>query len=263
MINKNEKMCVIGFLDRKYTDLNPCTCGYENCAPSHTAYGMRDYHLIHYVESGSGTIYIKNRSYTATKGQIFIIRAFENVRYVASEDDPWSYVWIGFNGSMCQKLDTLPDTAIDFPSNAFYMIKDLENRSDTREEIATAALFMIFADLFSGRSRHPHHVRRTVDLINSTYMKSLSVCEIAEGLGLDRRYLSRIFKSSMGMSVQDYIIKVRMEQAKRILLCGTSVAQTAEMVGYNDCFNFSKMFKKYVGISPKSYSTLDKRPAPQ
>jgi len=133
------------------------------------------------------------------------------------------------------------------------MIRDLQKRQDTREEVGAAALFLIFAEIFSGRSRHPHYVRRTVDTINSLYMRPITVEAIASDLRLDRRYLARIFKASMGMSVQEYLIKVRMEQAEKLLRDGVSVSMTAELVGYNDPFNFSKMFKKYYGVSPSKF----------
>ena len=91
-------------------------------------------------------------------------------------------------------------------------------------------------------------------MINTTYFSDgLTVSNIAAEMGLDRRYLARLFKSNMGMTVQDYLIKVRMENAKKILKSGTSVSATASLVGYNDSFNFSKMFKKYTGVSPKAY----------
>ena len=73
---------------------------------------------------------------------------------------------------------------------------------------------------------------------------------ITESLGLDRRYLSRIFKESMGISVQDYLIRVRLEQAQKLLAEGTSVKMTSQLVGYTDCFNFSKMFKSITPSVP-------------
>ncbi|MBE6608890.1 MAG: AraC family transcriptional regulator [Ruminococcaceae bacterium] len=254
-VNSN-KVWHYAFLDRGYTELNPLNCGYENCLPGHTGLAMRPYYLIHYVESGSGMLYGENGSYKVTRGQVFIIKPYENAHYVADENDPWNYVWIGFGGTMAKKLDTLDSPIAEMPYNAFSMIKNLEARNDTREEIAAAALFMIFGDLFSGRSSHPHYVRRTVDTINSLYMNQISVSGIADNLGLDRRYLSRIFRASMGMSIQEYLIKVRMEHAERLIRENISVNLTADLVGYSDCFNFSKMFKKYYGLSPRKYAQI-------
>lgn len=257
-MDNSKNIWLMGFIDRGYTDLRPINCGYEKCLPHHIGRGNRDYYMIHYVESGCGRLFCGDREFFIEKGQIFIINPFEDVYYEADGDDPWQYIWIGFDGNMAKKLERLPSPVTEIPYNAFSMIKNIENRSDTREEVAAAALYLIFADLFSGRkSSHPHYVRRTVDTINSLYMTQLTVAGIAKSLGLDRRYLSRIFKESMGVSVQDYLIRVRLEQAQKLLSEGTSVKMTSQLVGYTDCFNFSKMFKKYYTVSPRHYAKIN------
>ncbi len=243
----------MGFLDRGYAELSPLNCGYEDCDPEHIGYGRRSYYMIHYVIKGSGTLYSEKGEYKAGHGQIFIVAPYENAYYVADKNDPWEYIWISFNGRLAKKLDTLDSRVCDSSYEPFAMIRDLQKRQDTREEIAASALFLLFAEIFSGRSKHPHYVRRTVDTINSLYMTHITVEAIANDLRLDRRYLARIFKASVGMSVQEYLMKVRMEQAEKHLRDGVSVAMTAELVGYGDPFNFSKMFKKYYGVSPSKF----------
>ena len=243
----------VGFLDRNYTALVPVNCGYHRCPPLHTGYGRRAYYMIHYVHSGKGTLYSETGTYPVQPGQIFLILPGENAYYVADEQDPWQYNWVGFNGTLAKKLDSLPSRVAALPPEAFRMLHTLRTRPDTREEIAAAALYMIFAELFTGSPSRPHYVRRTVETIDSLYMTPLRVDSIADTLGIDRRYLARIFKNSMGISVQEYLIRVRMEQAKTLLAEGLPVNLVAEMTGYTDPFNFSKMFKKYWGSSPKCY----------
>ncbi len=252
-MKENKRFWSIGFLDRGYAELSPINCGYENCEPCHIGYGRRNYYMIHYVIKGTGTLYSEKGEYKVAKGQIFIVLPYENAHYVADENDPWEYVWIAFDGRLAKKLDTLDSRIVDMPYEPFLMIRNLPKRQDTREEIGASALFLIFAEIFSGRSTHPHYVRRTVDTINSLYMQPITVESIANDLRLDRRYLARIFKASVGISVQEYLIKVRMEQAEKLLRDGLSVSMTAELVGYNDPFNFSKMFKKYHGVSPSRF----------
>ena len=242
------------FLDRGYTELNPLNYGYHECPPSHVGYGMRNYYMIHYVISGHGSIKKDNKTYTAKAGQMFIICPHENAAYTADENDPWTYRWIGFSGKLAEKLRMLDSPIADGGHAGFSLLTSLESRADTEEEIGAAVLYLIFADIFSGRSTRPHYVRRTVDAINSLYMSNITVERLADEVGLDRRYLSRIFKKAMGVSIQEYIIDVRMREARRLLSEGKNVSITAELVGYSDVFNFSKMFKKRFGISPKSFS---------
>ena len=246
----------IHLIDKGYSDLNALDCGYHNCPGGHSAIGMRAYYMIHYVDKGKGRLYVDGKEEPVKKGQAFVILPYEDVRYVADEDDPWSYTFICFNGSLAKKLTSLQERVLELPSAPFEILRRLGEREDTREEMATAALYMIFAAMLSGKSTTPNYVERAVNMINTTYfLDSLTVSGIAAEMGLDRRYLARLFKSHMDMTVQDYLIKVRMENAKKILKNGASVGATAALVGYSDNFNFSKMFKKYTGVSPKQYVT--------
>ena len=243
----------LGFLNHGYTELCPVSCGYEACRPLHTGYGRRPHYMIHYVVRGKGRLYSEAGEFAVTPGQIFLVMPQENAHYVADPEDPWEYIWICFTGKLAQKLDALNDRVMNMPIDPFAMIRGLEKRADTREEVGTAALFLIFAELFSGRPAPPHYVRRTVDTINSLYMTPITVESIAANLGIDRRYLARIFKTSMGISMQEYLIKVRMEQAEKLLRDKLPINLVSDLVGYSDPFHFSKMFKKYYGISPSRY----------
>jgi YesN/AraC family two-component response regulator len=68
-------------------------------------------------------------------------------------------------------------------------------------------------------------------------------------------YISKIFKEETGESPINYLIKIRLEKAKDILLNGNggSIKSIANQVGYDDVYHFSKLFKKYYGISPLYY----------
>ncbi len=243
-------------LDRGYTELNPLTCGTHRCPPGHTARGLRDYYLIHYVESGAGTLRMGGVDYRVTPGKIFIIREGEDALYFADSTNPWCYVYIGFRGRLARRLDKLDSPIADISATTAGLFSALIGRDDTVEEFAAAVLYAIFADVFEGCSKRPHYVRRAADMINANYMDRITVESVAEAMRLDRRYLSRIFKERIGMSLKDYITKVRMERAMEHLSSGKSVALTAELVGYLDAFNFSKMFKKHTGMSPKEYAAF-------
>ena len=237
--------------DAGLTDLVPVGFGYHACPAGHQAHGLRHYHLIHYVEEGTGTLYVGGETYRVRRGQAFVIRRFEDATYTADSEKPWEYVWFGFNGNLADRLFGLEGHVFDISGKPFSRLRALNEQGDTKELVAAALGHMMLADLLSGKSLpRTNYVKQTQDTISSLYMTDISVAEIAEGLGLDRRYLSRIFRRDTGMTVMDYLIKVRMEEAKRLLLTGLSVSRVAELVGYNDSFYFSKSFKRYFGTPP-------------
>lgn len=249
----------IFFGQHHYQDLNPLTCGFHACPGGHLARGMRPFYMIHYVQAGCGTVYFTHHTVTVGKGQAFVILPYEDVQYKADDQTPWQYTYLCFDGEKATKLDGLDEDerVVKLPAAPFESLRDLEHRKDTREEMALSALYLIFAELFSGKSGQPHYVRRMINMIHASYhSEQLSVARIAEELSLDRRYLVRIFKEKNGVGIQEYIIGVRMEHALTLLQNGFGVDTTAKMVGYHDSFNFSKMFKKRYGLSPKQYAQV-------
>jgi len=242
-------------INRHFGDLNPIVHGSEECASGHT-YGpaVRKYTLIHYVLSGSGTYTVDGESYRVRAGEAFRILPGDVTVYSADVDEPWSYRWIGFDGTLSERFSEIPPV-FRIPEHAldvFFLESDEDGK---REYLLAAELFRLYAALFSGGAgRHSHYVRRVKDYVHAMYMQEVRVERIAEQMNLDRRYLSRIFKEKTGKSIQEYLISVRMEEAKRCLVRGLTVSETAVLCGYEDVCNFSKMFKARVGVSPSSYA---------
>ncbi|MFX3632317.1 MAG: response regulator [Candidatus Pristimantibacillus sp.] len=97
------------------------------------------------------------------------------------------------------------------------------------------------------------------EYIESNYSNNqLKVEDVSKQLYIQSRYLLRIFKQELGMSVSDYIVETRMQRAKELLISGKNLRLTdiAEMVGYSDASHFSKSFKKFTGRSPSEYEIL-------
>lgn len=80
-------------------------------------------------------------------------------------------------------------------------------------------------------------------------------------LPLNYDYVRKLFKKETGLTPLEYLTSVRMEQAGKILLSGVSnrysaytIGQIAEACGYAEPLYFSRVFKKYFGVSPTEYS---------
>ncbi len=98
-------------------------------------------------------------------------------------------------------------------------------------------------------------VKKIINYLNENYESKISLDQIAHNMYLSPVYISKIFKEETGESPINYLIKIRLEKAKDILLHskGGSIKSIANKVGYEDVYHFSKLFKKYYGISPLYY----------
>ncbi len=82
----------------------------------------------------------------------------------------------------------------------------------------------------------------------------LSVAEIAEYVGMNPEYLTKLFKKNTGYTLKEYIVSEKMESAK-ILLSTTNLPVTliSSHVGYGNYSNFTRSFKQLVGCTPMEY----------
>lgn len=98
-------------------------------------------------------------------------------------------------------------------------------------------------------------VKKIISYLNENYNSKISLDQIAHNMYLSPVYISKIFKEETGESPINYLIKIRLEKAKEILQSGNdgTVKTIAKMVGYDDVYYFSKLFKKYYGVSPLHY----------
>lgn len=77
---------------------------------------------------------------------------------------------------------------------------------------------------------------------------------LASAVFLNPDYLGRLFKKETGCSVNDYVVRARIEEAKRLLLqTSASIGEIAAQIGYSNFSYFSKLFKQEVGCSPNEY----------
>ena len=239
----------IPFIDRYNTDVAPILAGHEKCAPSHT-FGpyVRDYFLIHFCLAGKGVITDKSGTHRVSAGEAFIIRPDEVTVYSADGTDPWEYAWIGFGGARSELFYTAP-TVTALPPRLGERVRELALDDVTATAPYIAVIYEIIYHLFDADSTDTStdRLRRLRRYINYNYMEDLSVASLSRDFGFDRSYLYRIFKERYGVGLKEYITRVRMENATRLLEDGFSVSETAALVGYPDPFNFSKAFKAYYG----------------
>lgn len=104
------------------------------------------------------------------------------------------------------------------------------------------------------RQKNTDVVDEIREYIRNNYAENLNATDIASRFFLNASYLSSMFKEKTGMNMSAYIEAVRMEKAKQ-LLCGSklSVTEIAMRTGYAEPNYFSKVFRKYAGISPRQY----------
>ncbi len=95
-------------------------------------------------------------------------------------------------------------------------------------------------------------VEKIMDYLEDNYARKISLDEIAGNMYLSPFYISKVFKAETGESPIHFLIEIRLEKARELLLSnpGLSIQEVASRVGYDDAYHFSKLFKKKFGETP-------------
>lgn len=103
-------------------------------------------------------------------------------------------------------------------------------------------------------SKNHELVKRAIQYISKNFADTLTLEAVAGQVHLNPAYFSTMFKQSTGSSFKEYLNMVRIEESKRLLAnTDYSLIDIAVATGFEDQSYFSKVFKKFTGLTPKQY----------
>ncbi|WP_127490602.1 AraC family transcriptional regulator [Paenibacillus glycanilyticus] len=148
------------------------------------------------------------------------------------------------------------DIAAVFGSRAAYA--DLIARAETLKDMEKCLIEMC------GRIIDYHREKRSkmtdvtlqlaIDYMDSNFNNNISVDTVAEYVERSSSYLSRIFKESTGMTINDYLIQLRIKRATELLgQVNLSIEEICHEIGYANVSYFNKIFKARTGLTPGQY----------
>ena len=134
--------------------------------------------------------------------------------------------------------------------------------SRNRIEEKKAYIIQIFSSVSEAandrkRSQHAYVFEKIRSFIEENYSQEISLDRVAQVVNLSTPYLSFIFKEVSGKNFVDYVNEFRVEKAKQLLISTPlKISDVSEAVGYSNANVFSKVFKKYVGVSPGQFRKI-------
>ena len=222
--------------------------------------------LIVLVEKGSATLYLKKRAIPFGEGQLLVMFPGERIHYKAHTD--WTIRWIGVTGAQVDHVFSLLGVARAYP---IWTPPSISVLSDLMEQLyllqASHSVFSqyktqsVLNDLFAymlsdlnveGGISDPIAVAK--EIIHYNYNKNLKITAISKKVFLDPAYFSRLFKQETGLSPKDYVTKIQLTEAKKLLKTTRySIKNISLTVGFGDPLYFSRVFLKHEQCSPTEY----------
>jgi len=247
-----------------------------------------DYWLIHYVESGFGTFTCEGKTYSLRRGDSFIIFPGVLVSYESDRQSPWAYRWIAFKGEAVERLMAATGFSLSMPTvrsersgigGWFERVKKVFQEKPSGVNLwASGYLQLLLAEYAEAIHSSMEHdawengndddigasdmkgsgvtlARQAIHYLSMQYAEPVTIENMAESLGYNRAYLSRVFRQHTGVNPVTFLLQLRLDRARRLLRerLELTIEQVASSVGFQDALYFSKQFRRKYGESPSEY----------
>ena len=233
---------------------------------------LKDYELI-FITDGILYIEIDNIKHSVEKGKFLLCPA--NCKQEGFKKSNCSFYWLHFMPNDMDNEGVIdPEDRIKLPiegeiysfEKIIVMMKQLQDSVRSYQDkklnnyLSTAILcefhnqYNLSRAPISADSKKEQIYNDILDYIKWHKDVNLRVIDIANHFGYNEKYLSHVFQSIKGMSLKQYMLQQKVELAKYMLVdTNDTVATIAKQLGYNDSYNFMKLFKKRVGLTPTEY----------
>lgn len=272
--------------DITYEDLNPTFLFSSQMVRRETEQPhSHDFIEIAIILNGSGEFCVDNEIVPVKKGDLLLLNpGMVHQSRLVNPQNPTTEFYAGFTNIHFRDMEY---NQIRFPKGIFLlhpkektflaltrlaesMTLESCNAQPGRYFMLKAYLTQMILLLYREQSEYPkpkslgyifestnkkYVVEQIVDYMDRHYTEKISLDQIAQNMYLSPFYISRIFKSETGDTPINYLIGLRMEKARTLLLEKQhySIQEIAQCVGYDDAYHFSKLFKKHYGNSPSQY----------
>lgn len=244
--------------------------GHEKSYPG-KAYGPRfvDRFIIHYVLSGK--TYFNGEPVVG--GQFFFTHPYDSHTIRADENDPPEFYYISISGPGKEKLlrrvgfFSIPHIhPFRFQDAIIPEFYDALYRTHPRHDTELYLLGLLHRLLALHQYENTQtefenskigsylYYRNALSFIQNFLLDGITPKDVANHLHISPSYLREIFARFCKYSLRELMIRKRMEcAANKLTFENYTVRQAAALTGYSDYTLFSKLFKKYTGVSPRTY----------
>lgn len=219
------------------------------------------HNAIYLVTNGNGILQTDAITQEIHAGKIFF--SFSHLPFKVINKNNINLIYISFEGGRCEELfarfGITPNNCVfeghegltSFWQNS--LIKANENNLDL---ISESVLLYTLGETVPSKADDSKKLLNIVKkYIEDNFTDSeLSLSSLADAIGYNSKYISRMFKKETGVSFSSYLTNLRMQNAIFLIEQGvTAIKNVALLSGYKDPLYFSNVFKTIVGMSPTDY----------
>ncbi|GAA4299107.1 AraC family transcriptional regulator [Aestuariibaculum suncheonense] len=226
-----------------------------------------------YCTKGKGIIRLKNIKTEILPNQFFIIPIHTSHEYKANDNDPWSIYWFHFKGPLAEELYKRYSTTHSYNyKNIPFTTKRIEqfnkifnlydnNYLDSYIEYANLLSLnfissFIYHDFDSklNSDNSDTLVNSIKDYLANNLERKITLDELSEKFNYSKSYIHSKFKLKTGYPVLVFFnLKKTQKACEYLNYTELSIKEISFKVGFEDPLYFSRIFKNFMGKSPRSY----------
>lgn len=226
-------------------------------------------HILIYCTDGAGVVEVDGHRYRIKPEEIFCIPCNRKHRYYADKDNPWSIFWMHFKGENVQYFPLDGCNVIHMnsaPANnrlmfLFELLFRVLERNYTLGNFIyiSQVLSMILSEVYfrekvDESSLQNRHITSIIRYMYKHVREDLTLEDLSREFDLSKSYINVVFKKYARRAPIDFFIGLKMQEACKLLRStGMYIKEVSIELGYDDPYYFSRIFKKFVGVSPKHY----------
>ncbi|MFB5762557.1 helix-turn-helix transcriptional regulator [Paenibacillus medicaginis] len=229
-------------------------------------------HLFQYTVSGYGHLDLGGKLHRVGPGQAFMVDIpSAHEYYLPSSSDHWEFYFIlirpaNLQGKWLDLMSRMGHVVHIPPDSSVVQLLQEAYHAAARNHItdgfrASSIVYQFVMELYRFSTLHkkkketwPPKIRQAVLSIEGRYNTLQSLEEIANEAGLSKYYFTRAFKSATGSTPMEYLTKIRMAKAVRLLReTELTLEEIAQQIGYANASYFIKVFRRWIGFSPGEF----------
>ncbi|MGA0899316.1 MAG: AraC family transcriptional regulator [Luteolibacter sp.] len=246
--------------------------GFERCRPDYRIdRSSLDWYCLEFVDRGEGKLNLNGADYDLHPGSFFIYGPNTPHRIQTSSENPLGKYFVTFHGRQVEGFLKQHEIEVatmaychrgESVRRAFSMLIERGVRKSKLTEslcsLIVRELLLLCLDDSAGNidTDSPAYLTysRARQYIENGYLELQSLDAVAKGCGVEAAYLCRLFARFHDESPYQFLTRLRMDHASRLLLeDGSSVRSVAQRMGYKDPFHFSRVFKSVHRIPPSKF----------
>lgn len=225
-------------------------------------------YCLEYIMEGSGTVSEFGKSYTAQKGDSYLMHSGSDCLYYTDTANPWRKIWMNFSGDVADKIVSayklddksyFPQTNIqNYLEEIHHTLSSTENKQEAFDR--SACLFMkacqhLYRSVYNSSNANETSIAKKLkNVIDSLSDLTMPFDDIINLIHCSKSHAIREFKAVYHITPYKYILSKKLDLAAELLKnTDITISDLSSQLGFCDSHYFSNFFKRCSGISPLQY----------